>query len=137
MIPRDLLLSNGTIDALETLLDDGARTTDELTDAMDLSDSTVRRRMTELSDVDLVELDAEIRDGHPVRVYRLTDLGYDATNRLLILIGEGVSETVQSDDTTDADESPDAEQNALSDDTDMTENDDIKPSGVTFGGTDE
>lgn len=137
MIPKDLLMSNGTVDALERLLDDGACTTEELTDAMDLSDSTVRRRMTELSNAELVELDAEIRDAHPVRVYRLTDLGYDATNRLLILIGESVSETVQSDNTTDAGESPDAEQNALSGDTDTMTDDDIKPNGVTFGGTDE
>lgn len=134
MIPRDLLLQNGTIDALETLFVEGPRTTSELTASMELSESTVRRRMNEIQDAGLVELDAEIRGGQPVRVYRLTSAGKDTTNRLLILLDENDAQDAETGNTDGSTRERESETNSVSGGSQAEESDDIRPGGVNFGG---
>ena len=141
MISRDLLLANGTIDALKALSENDTRTTSELTDAMELSESTVRRRLNDMEDEGLVELDADIRNGTPVRVYQLTEQGEKAAVSVLTLIGE--SPEPDPEDIARGREGADTRVEPVSE-TDREpkgqaepDDDPIKPSGVSFDGDEE
>jgi DNA-binding MarR family transcriptional regulator len=143
MIPKDLLTANGTIEAFIELLDYDNRTTEELTEALDISESTVRRRMDDLHTAGLVELDAALRDEAAVRVYTLTPVGEEVCHQILsILDGESIPDPPDVRSATQPDTEPDTQQATEADTQadppaaaveNSTREDDIKPSGVSFG----
>lgn len=132
MIDRDLLRSSGTVEILERLFVHGEHTTGELTDEIDLSESTVRRRIERLEISELVAIDAAIRDGDAVRVYKLTDVGQRDAQALDALVGfaGGESQSTPSESTTpDTQPTEDTTSDTLSTKSDDTP---TRPSGVTF-----
>lgn len=102
-ISRDVLVAKGTIDALLTLNNHDASTISELGDRMDVADSTTRNRLNELHDHGLVIDEAELRDGQPTRVYRLSESGSEVAAKLddLLAVGEDEPSGEDPDGTTD------------------------------------
>jgi len=89
MISLDLLQKTGNIEALITLTNEDSTSSAGLAEVMDLHESTVRQRMNELGETDLVEATAEINDdGQPVRKWTTTDKGERLATTLASLIDE-------------------------------------------------
>lgn len=141
MIPKDLLLADGVVTALVTLQDEGGRTTSELTEPLELSESTVRSRMRRLEDGDLVETDADLRDGNPVKVHQLTEVGERVTNSLREIL-EGyerldVQRAKQSGETEESDVNRRTKRDPETDERDERTDDGVKPDGFSFDEIDE
>jgi DNA-binding HxlR family transcriptional regulator len=132
MIDRELLRSNGTVEILERLFAHGEHTTGELAAEVDLSETTVRRRIERLEVSELVEIDAAIRDGDAVRVYKLTPVGERDARALDNLVGfADVDTPTTSTESTTPDTRP-AEDTASGTRTDTSDDTPPRPSGVTF-----
>jgi DNA-binding HxlR family transcriptional regulator len=132
MIDRELLRSNGTVEILERLFTHGEHTTGELANEVDLSETTVRRRIERLEVNELVEIDAAIRDGDAVRVYKLTSVGERDARALDNLVGftDVETPTTPSDSTTT--DTPPAEDTSRDTRNDTSDDTSPRPSGVTF-----
>lgn len=89
MISLELLRKTGNVEALITLTSEDSMKVSELADVMDLHESTVRQRMNELGDTELVTASAEINDeGQPVRVWTVTEQGEQLATSLASLIDD-------------------------------------------------
>ena len=88
MIPRELLVAKGSIEALLTLADGSSFKTNEMADEMGVSTGTARGRLGDLGNEGLVEVDADIENGRPVRVYKATDEGRKLATSLAAIVDE-------------------------------------------------
>lgn len=147
MIPKELLLSKGAVNAIQAMYESGPQTVTELAETANLSESTVRRRLDELADNELVELDAQLRDGSAVRTHRLTTRGEDMGYNLLTLIDESDPEPPARPENDRAPPTPDETQETSTNVSQTSESDDgkerqsqneqstMRPEGVSFGGS--
>lgn len=88
MISLELLRQTGNAEALITLTEDDELSVGELAGTMGLHESTVRQRMNDLEDAGLVNANAELVDGQPVRVWETTEQGEQLATSLLSLLND-------------------------------------------------
>lgn len=88
MISLELLRQTGNAEALITLTENDELTVGELAGTMGLHESTVRQRMNDLGDAELVNANAELIDGQPVRVWETTEQGEQLATSLLSLLND-------------------------------------------------
>jgi len=84
-VSEDLLGKTGVLELFRQFKQTNEpQSTDMLTESVSVSSSTVRNRLQELVDANLVAEDADLIDDRPTRVYHLTESG------------ETVAETLQT-----------------------------------------
>ena len=107
MVPIHKLRKAGIIESLIILSENGGQTEGNVAEAVDLHSSTIRKRMLELQDEGLVEVEADIVDGRAVKVWTVTDVGEGVAQQLgdivsdfdsNILVDAGETATAESDD---------------------------------------
>lgn len=88
MISLQLLRQTGNVEALINLTEEDNLTVGELSDVMGLHESTVRMRMNELDDADLVSTEADMVDGRAVRTWSATKDGEQLATSLASLVSD-------------------------------------------------
>lgn len=98
---KELLRAKGSIEALTTLMGSDGLSISTLADEMDVADSTARDRMDQFHREGYVTAEADLIDGQPKKVYRLSDRGLAVSDSLHEVLNEEGHEPSHETETMD------------------------------------